>query len=36
VNKTAHYALWVIIQTVHNNNLMDHFDTNSVDSARKT
>jgi len=32
----AHCALWVIIRTVHNNNLRDHFDTNTVDCGRKT
>ena len=29
-------ALRVIIQTVHNNILMDHVDTNRIDCARKT
>ncbi len=36
LTQKADCALRVIIQTVHNNVLMDHFDTNRVDCARKT
>ena len=32
----ADCALWVILQTVHNINLIDHFDTNRADCGRKT